>query len=200
MDAPEIHLAFASSVGLLLALPGPTNAIVFNAGLKHGLRAIPATVPAVAAGYFIALSILLAGLQQFLVDSPLLFRAMRLLCSGYLLYVALKLWRPRPEEADGKKVQVNVAKDTLLITMLNPKSIIVAITIIPLFFGSGNLQMSKAAPILLTVSLVGAAICFAYTILGALTVGGRGSDQSHLILSRLNALVILGFAFWIALS
>src|SRR4051794_27897420 len=86
-------LVFAVSTALILITPGPTNTLLATAGLALGTRKALPLLAVELAGYLFAISawgILLISMQE---HYPFLGTALCLVSSGYLAYVAVKMWR-----------------------------------------------------------------------------------------------------------
>mgnify|MGYP003418222900 FL=1 len=85
-------LVFLLSSALVLLTPGPTNTLLAAAGLGRGWRDARPLILFELMGYLIAISgwgILLASIGKYY---PWVSVAVRVVCSGYLLYVAVKMW------------------------------------------------------------------------------------------------------------
>lgn len=124
-------LPLALLASLILVVPGPTNTLLFSAGVQRGLwRALP-LVGAEAAGY--ALSILAWGslLLAYGADRPWLLIAMKWLCAGYLLWLATRLWRSSVSRLVSNQ-QCAGGLEVFLATLLNPKAFLFASSAFPL--------------------------------------------------------------------
>jgi threonine/homoserine/homoserine lactone efflux protein len=119
--------AFAATSTLLLAAPGPTNALLASAGAVGG-RALPLLV-AEAAGYVIAVGslVLLAG--PVLSVAPVLVVALKSVAAAWLFWTGLSFWRGR---AQNLRTGGLVRAHTLFVTtLLNPKSLVIAFGLMP---------------------------------------------------------------------
>ncbi|NBN63797.1 LysE family transporter [Microvirga tunisiensis] len=113
----------------LLATPGPTNTLLATSGAGRGvLRSLPLLAGEIG-GYVLAILILREGVGPAIAAVPAFETALRLAVSGYLLYLALRLWRfGATAEAGGGPIGV---RRVFVTTLLNPKAIIFAFTLIP---------------------------------------------------------------------
>ncbi len=124
MTLPELALA----VLVLLVTPGPTNVLLALAGAERGWRAaLPLTAAAVA-GYLTAVLPLLVIGQALLGSAPVLRTLISLAAAGWVLWLAVSMWRPpvagvRAALVDGKRVYVS--------TVLNPKTLIFGLVLLP---------------------------------------------------------------------
>lgn len=153
----DLWLAFALAAAIVLAVPGPTIAIVVQSGLTYGRAAVPWSVGGTVLGDAIALAVSLAGLGTLLATSAVAFTAVKLIGAAYLLYLgsrallaAFRRSEP-PEPVSGPLVPpvgaMAVPGPTLLwrttlVTALNPKSIAFFVAFLPQFVTA----QSPAAP------------------------------------------------------
>jgi threonine/homoserine/homoserine lactone efflux protein len=180
-------LQFLVAVFLLLAVPGPTNAVMAVAGGSNRTRAPWLFVAAMVAGYAAIIVVARLVLLPLIAAAPQLGVVLRLLVVAYLLYAALRLWRGRRSIAgDAAPVGPGLVFST---TALNPKGLVFAISIIPA--GHPMLWAYVLAFAVLTLA-VGIAWFFAGRLIAAWS--GRHAD----LIPRAGALVLTGFAAWIA--
>ncbi|WP_053239591.1 hypothetical protein [Pleomorphomonas koreensis] len=111
-----------SAAVLLLLLPGPTNALVAAATATEGLRRLPAALGAVLAAYGLSLTLLGLAAATLSGAAPIL----KLLAAAVLALSAVKLWRSGP--ADGAAVPI---ARVFLITLVNPKALVLAFVVLP---------------------------------------------------------------------
>lgn len=125
----EDPLIFALSVLTILGTPGPTNTLLATGGATVGWRRSLALIPSEAAGYTISILTIGLLLGPVLARAPLLATLMRAAVGGYLLFLAVKLWRQGSAAlATGRTV---TPAQVFVTTLLNPKAIIFALGVIP---------------------------------------------------------------------
>jgi len=125
----EDPLLFALAVLTILGTPGPTNTLLATSGAAVGARASLPLVPAEAAGYLIAILTLGLALGPAVAASPLLAAALRVAVGGYLLLLAVRLWRRGGASfAGGSAV---TARQVFTTTLLNPKALVFALGVVP---------------------------------------------------------------------
>lgn len=166
---------------LLLLLPGPTNALVAAATATGGLCRLPGAVGAVLLAYGLALTLL--GLcAGILADTaPAAAPVLKLLASAALALSAVKIWRADP--AAGTAVPT---RRVFLITLINPKALVLAFAILPPGLPSPILIVGTAA-----------AIAFATVVWGlaGLVLGRLGRRYVGTgVLNRATAAVLAAFA------
>lgn len=129
-DGMTDPLLFALAALAILATPGPTNSLLATGAASAGFRQALPLVPAEAAGYLIAISVIGYGLGPAVAASPSLGIALRLAVGAYLVALAWKLWpgARRPALVAGIVTPARV----FLTTLLNPKAIVFALAVVPL--------------------------------------------------------------------
>lgn len=178
-------LLFALAVLAILATPGPTNTLLATAGAASGLRRALPLVPAEAAGYLIAISVIGLALGPVVAASPALGLGLRLMVGLYLLHVAWKLWRGAGAAAAGAAI-VTPAR-VFLTTLLNPKAIVFALGVVP--FGAPTWPVYLAAFAGLT-----ATVALGWIGIGALIGRASGAAGRPGLVPRLGAAVVSAFA------
>lgn len=122
-------LAFALATLALLATPGPTNTLLATAGAEAGLRRSLPLLAAEVGGYLLGILLLRFVLGAFATDRPAFLHLLHGLIAAYLAYLALSLWRHGASSAPSGR---SVTFDRVFVTtLLNPKAIIFAFTILP---------------------------------------------------------------------
>ena len=170
----------------LLAVPGPTNALLAAAGAESGRRRAAALIAAELLGYGIAVS-LLAWLGKLAVGlHPALGAGLRLACGLYVASIAVSLWY-RESATAGR--QVVGPRQLFVTTLLNPKAAVFAFVILPALPLSSGLARASCIGLL---GLGAAAIAAGWIGFGE--QAARASRLTPLFLNRAAALVLAGFA------
>jgi leucine efflux protein len=126
--------AFCAAILLFLALPGPgTFALITSTG-KGGFRAGAAATLGVILGDQVLMWLAVGGVAALLAANPVWFKGVQYLGAGYLVWIGLKLIFAKP----GSNSPVNIeprryARQSFLITLLNPKAIVFYMAFFPLF-------------------------------------------------------------------
>lgn len=144
--------ATLSTALLLLLLPGPTNALVAAATATDGPRRLPGVIGAVLVAYGLALLVLGLGAGLLTETTPAAAPLLKLLASATLALSAVKLWRADP--ASGTAVPTY---RVFLITLINPKALILAFAILPPGLPSPTLMAGTAAAIAFATAVWGLA-------------------------------------------
>ncbi len=143
----ELWLAFVLASTILLVIPGPTVTLVVSHALAGGRRTGWATVPGVALGDLIAMTISLLGAGAVLAASATLFTALKLVGAVYLVWLGVRLWRA--EAVADALEQVRPASQgamfwhAFVVTALNPKGIVFFIAFVPQFVAAGRAPLPQ---------------------------------------------------------
>lgn len=183
-------LVFLLSSALILLTPGPTNTLLAAAGLGRGSREALPLIAFAFAGYIIAISgwgIFLAPVGNYY---PWLNMVVRVVCSGYLLYIAVRIWRSaeRPPISGSKTIG---PATVFVTTILNPKGLLFASTIFPPHaFDNVKVYLIATALFACVVAPIG----IVWVVLGALIGSGRVIAMDPFKLQRALAVVIVVFS------
>ena len=168
-------LLFLTSVVALLAVPGPPNTLVAVAGAQAGLRRAVQLIPAVLAGYLTTV-IPAALLGRHAAEHwPLAAILLKLCAAGWILLLALRLWRAPVFAGSGRGV---TAGQVYLTTMLNPKALIAGAVLLPA-------PGSAAFPAALAIFAAAAgAVAAGWALGGQLTRSSEGDPARIRLLQR----------------
>ncbi|SCM72218.1 conserved membrane hypothetical protein [uncultured Pleomorphomonas sp.] len=170
-----------SAALLLLLLPGPTNALVAAATATGGLRRLPGAIGAVLLAYGLALTLLGLGAGLLAETAPAATPVLKLLAAAALVLSAVKIWRADP--ASGTAVPT---RRVFLITLINPKALVLSFAVLPPGLPSPALVGGTAAAIAVATAVWG----FAGLVLGSLGRRYVGAGT----LNRATAGVLAAFA------
>ena len=144
---------FLAEVLGVLALPGPTNSLLFVSGVTRGFRPSLHLVLAELGAYLISLSLLVFVAVPASQSHSMISHLLHLVCSAYLVYVAFWLWRSG-EQGVHTSHPVTFSR-VFLTTLVNPKNLIFAFGIFPApsvapngmlpYFGSFSVVCTVAA-------------------------------------------------------
>lgn len=178
-------LLFALAVLAILATPGPTNTLLATGAASAGFRHALPLIPAEAAGYLIAISVIGYGLGPAVAASPVLGLALRLAVGAYLVTLAWKLWRGarRPALVAGIVTPARV----FLTTLVNPKAIVLALGVLPL-------QTEQGLAYLLAFACLVAGVALGWIGFGVLLGRAVEATACEGLVPRVGAAVIGAFA------
>ncbi|MFJ1791452.1 LysE family translocator [Kitasatospora griseola] len=142
---PHALLLFLGVDLLLVCTPGPDWLYIATRGLGQGRTAALTAVAGVCAGYAVHTLLSAAGLAAALRALPALLPALRLAGAGYLAFLAvtmlLALRRGGPADAlTAARPQPAsvVLRQSLLTALLNPKGLLLYLSLVPQFVTPGS--------------------------------------------------------------
>ena len=154
--------AFAAAFVLLLFLPGPGNLALISSASKGGVAGGLASVLGLLLGDQILLWLTVAGVATLLKTYPPLFMALQGLGAAYLAWLGYKMIMGKPGE--GPSIQITPGhyfRETMFITLLNPKAIMFYLAFFPQFIDPVHHQgWVTFAVMALTIAVLGFAYCF----------------------------------------
>ena len=122
-------LLFLLAVLTILATPGPTNTLLATAGATAGVRPSLHLLGAELAGYLIAILAIRVVLSPVIAAWPAVGMVLKLMVAAYIGWVAVRLWLTPRALTGARQVTFRMV---FITTLLNPKAIIFALTVIPL--------------------------------------------------------------------
>ncbi len=117
---------FAFEVLGVLAIPGPTNSLLFVSGVSRGFRASLPLILAEVGAYIISISLLMLVLEPVTRTHSTVSQLIRVVCSLYLAQPAIWLWRSGGHEIP--KAHPITVRRVFLTTLMNPKNLIFALS------------------------------------------------------------------------
>jgi threonine/homoserine/homoserine lactone efflux protein len=120
---PLALFAFVSSI-----TPGPNNIMLTSSGILFGFRRSIPHVLGVTVGFGVMLAACAAGIGSLLLAIPGIHVALKVLGSGYLLYLAWQLRRMAFKADDEARAKPMSFFGAALFQFVNPKAWVMAIT------------------------------------------------------------------------
>lgn len=190
---------FALAVLIIELTPGPNMAWLVTLTLAEGRRAGLGAIAGVAAGLAAnaVLSVLAASL--ILAQGEGLTQAVSLLAAAMMAWLAWEAWRDSGESSQAAAPKAATGRHALagfVINLLNPKSALFLITVMPQFVSGGRPTFAEG----LTLGAVSVTIATAIHL--ALVLGAeraRGvlmAEARARMVRRVLALAMLGVAAW----
>jgi threonine/homoserine/homoserine lactone efflux protein len=176
-------ILFFFAVVTILATPGPTNTLMATSGATSGIAASLTLLVAEITGYLVAIFAIHFVLGQIVQAFPAVGVALKIAVAIYLVWLAIKLWR-RPLVLETSERTVSFAS-VFVTTLLNPKALIFALTIIPwAATGLAWYILAFAA----TVIAAGGG----WIVLGSILGSATGTRAGYI--PRIASIVLVGFA------
>ena len=195
--------AFIAAIIIFLLIPGPGNLALITSTGKGGIAGGMGATLGVIAGDQLLLWAAVAGVSAVMLAYPAAFRAVQWAGAAYLAWLGLKMLLTKPGEAPILQIKPrHYFRQTLLITLLNPKAIVFYLAFFPLFVDPTQHQGLKtfgvmAATIAVLTFLYGlAAVLLTYFL--AARIRARPNISS--LLQKAAGLFLIGFGIKLALS
>lgn len=195
--------AFAAAFVLLLFLPGPGNLALISSASKGGLRGGMASVLGLLLGDQLLLWMTVAGVAALLKTYPPLFMLLQWTGAAYLCWLGYKMLVAKPGE--GPSIQITPGhyfRETLLITLLNPKAIMFFFAFFPQFIDPANHQGWLTFSVMaLTIAVLGFIYCLGVVLITHFMAERiRSSPYFSGFLQKLAGLCLIGFGIKMVLS
>lgn len=200
-----LWLAFTAASSVMLAIPGPTVMLVASYAMTRGQDTGWATVPGVALGDLLAMTVSLLGAGAVLAASAELFTLLKLAGAGYLVWLGIQLWRSKPELAalpggDQRRDKVRMFSNAFVVTALNPKGIVFFVAFVPQFIDPARPVVAQCAVLIATFVILGA-LNAAFWAVTAGTMRHRFSSPRALrLVNRLGGSAMIGAGLLTALA
>jgi len=149
---------------------GPNVINCISRAQQHGLSHALWCIPGIGLAALCHISLGLAGLAALLKANPLLFDMVRVIGAGYMLYLAINMWRQRQQALESSVVTAPSAWQALsqafTISITNPKAIFVNVAIFSQFIDAAIPLGSQLAVLIPLALLIDALIYGGYCVLG----------------------------------
>ncbi|KAF1012423.1 MAG: hypothetical protein GAK29_04857 [Acinetobacter bereziniae] len=180
---------FIGLVVTILLTPGPTNTLLASSGIQVGIRKSLALIPAEALGYFISITIwglIIGTVSKQFPSVPVI---LKLFSAGYILFLALKLWRTANQEEDFNQPTIR-AHELFAATLLNPKALLFASAIFPNYVWQ---NASAYTSHMLVFLLLIIPIAFFWTFIGSVICRNKVTWLNQRNMQRTASLVLVSF-------
>jgi leucine efflux protein len=195
--------SFVVAVIVFLMIPGPGNLALITSTGKGGLRGGFACIGGLIAGDQVLMWLAVAGVAALLTAYPPAFRAVQWLGAGYLAWLGFRMIIAKAGDKPVLQMKPHhYFRQTLLITLLNPKAIVFYMAFFPLFVDPLHHRG------LLTFGVMAATIALLTFIYGLTVVllthrlaeRLRANPRISSTLQKLAGIFLIGFGIKLALS
>ncbi len=188
--------AFTAAFVLLLFLPGPGNLALISSAGKGGLSGGLASVLGLLLGDQVLLWLTVAGLAAVLQAFPPFFTALQWAGAAYLAWLGFKMLTAKPGE--GPSIQISPGhyfRETMFITLLNPKAIMFYLAFFPQFIDPVNHQgWITFVAMAVTIAVLGFVYCFGVVLITHFMAERiRANPRATGFLQKLAGLCLIGF-------
>jgi threonine/homoserine/homoserine lactone efflux protein len=195
--------AFVAAFVLLLFLPGPGNLALITSTSQGGMRGGVASVLGLLLGDQVLLWMTVAGVAALLQSHPHLFMAMQWIGAAYLAWLGAKMVLAKPGEGPSIKITPGkYFKETMLITLLNPKAIMFYFAFLPQFIDPEQHQgMTTFVFMAVTIAVLGFLYCFGVVLIThTMAERIRANPKMSAFLQKLAGLCLIGFGLKLAVG
>lgn len=139
----ESWITFIVTASVILLIPGPTIIYVVMQSITHGRQSTLPLVSGVVCGDFLSISLSLLGLGALLALSAALFIFLKIVGAAYLIWLGVTMLRKNQIsfESEFNNAPINrleLFRNVLAITSLNPKGIIFYTAFMPQFINPNS--------------------------------------------------------------
>lgn len=180
---------FILAVLTILGTPGPTNTLLATSGAMVGVRRSLPLLVGELSGYLLAILAIRIALGPIIHAYTLVGIALKIAVVAYLAWVAIRLWRQNASLTEAKTVD---AKAVFITTLLNPKALIFALSIIPA-------ESPALAWYFVAFSLAVPSVGLCWILVGR-AIGAASGEQHAGLVRRIASVALFGFAGLIAAS
>ena len=195
--------AFVAAFVLLLFLPGPGNLALITSTSQGGMRGGLASVLGLLLGDQVLLWMTVAGVAALLQSYPHLFMALQWLGAAYLAWLGAKMVLAKPGEGPSIKITPGkYFKETMLITLLNPKAIMFYFAFFPQFIDPDQHQgMNTFVFMAITIAVLGFLYCFGVVLIThTMAERIRANPKMSGLLQKLAGVCLIGFGLKLAVG
>jgi leucine efflux protein len=197
------YSAFVIAFALLLLLPGPGNLALITSAGKGGLKGGVASVFGLLVGDQVLLWLTVAGVAALLSANPLVFHALQWLGAAYLAWLGFKMLTTKA----GDKPLLNIKaghyfRQTLVITLFNPKAIMFYVAFFPQFIDPLKHQgMLTFGVMAATIAMLGFIYCMSVVLITHYMAERiRANPRVTDVLQKVAGVFLIGFGVKLALG
>ncbi len=203
---------FVATVFVICAIPGPNMLVVMTNSAQHTIRRATATMAGCLSALVLMLSISAAGLGVFLKAWPTMFDALRLIGAAYLIYLGVKSWRAKVDDASGTDAAQErdasakparslgaLYRNGFLVASSNPKAILFAAALLPQFIDASKATLPQFGILVVTFAVIEVSWYLVYALCGARIGSTLKSGRVARAFNRLTGGVFVGFGAMMAL-
>lgn len=200
MIDPLVNWAgFALAVLLIELTPGPNMAWLVTLTLSEGRRAGLGAIAGVAAGLTANAALSVLATSLILAAGPGLTQGVSLLAAAMMAWLAWEAWREAGESSQAATPKAAAGRHALagfVINLLNPKSALFLITVMPQFVSGGRPTLAQGLTLGAVSVGIATAIHLALVLLAEHARGALMAEARARMVRRGLALAMLGVAAW----
>lgn len=152
---------FVCATFLISAMPGPNMLHVMTQSMRHGLGRAVFTMAGCMVGLLALFGASAMGMSVLLSALPQLLTAIKILGAAYLIWIGIKAWRDESapidihaRDVDTRRSAAGLWRQGFLISISNPKALLVAAAFFPQFVSPGLPKAPQFAIMLLSFVVI----------------------------------------------
>lgn len=206
MPSLDTIVAFAAAATLLAWVPGPDNLFVLVQSALYGRMVGVFVTLGLCTGLIVHTVAVAVGVAAIFQTSQAAFNALKVVGAAYLLYLAYKAFRAKPEalasSAGKPKPMRRMYMRGIVMNVTNPKVAIFFLAFLPQFTSPGRGGIVAQMLMLGGIFILCAFVSFTLisVLAGSLSRWLRRSDRGQVWLNRIAGLVFVGLALKLATS
>ncbi|WP_246796477.1 LysE family translocator [Burkholderia perseverans] len=200
---------FLATMFVVSAMPGPNMLLVMSHGARYGMRRSAATMAGALLALVLMFLVSAAGLGVFLEAWPRMFDVLRLAGAAYLIYLGVKAWRARVDDAQAVDAAAvapaafatpgALFRNGFLVSGSNPKALLFAAALTPQFIDPAAPKLPQFASLVVTLAICEVSWYLVYCGFGTRIGATLKSARVVRIFNRLTGGVFVGFGAAMAL-
>lgn len=192
-------IAFFLACWVISLSPGAGAVASMSCGLQYGFLRGYWNVIGLQLGLILQLLIVAAGVGALLAASSMAFSVIKWFGVGYLIYLAVRQWRARPQAltAEGPRPSgrpLTLVLRGFLINASNPKAVVFLLAVLPQFIDPQRPMLEQYLILGVTLVAVDLIVMAGYTGLAAKVLRALRTQAQQRLLNRTFALLFLGAA------
>ena len=197
------YASFVVAIIVFLLIPGPGNLALITSTGKGGIVGGLGATLGVIAGDQLLLWAAVAGVSALMAAYPAAFHLVQWLGAAYLTWLGFKMLFAKAGDAPILQISAgHYFRQTLLITLLNPKAIVFYMAFFPLFVDPAQHQGLKTFAVMAATIAV---LTFLYGLVAVLLTYFlaeriRSSPKVKATLEKAAGIFLIGFGLKLALS
>ena len=163
----SLLILFALTFIPAVAIPGPNAAFAVAQSIKYGHRKAMLAPLGFAAATAIHVTLIFSGVGILLASHAELFILLKWIGVTYLLYMAYKAFKSKPDQEFVSNVEVSplrIFSYSILVSLTNPKAILVGVLVFPLYIDGNAPFTPQAVAIGITAMLISFFVYSAYVM------------------------------------
>lgn len=171
MQSSTFALYLVASLAIFVT-PGPTTLLALANGTKPGWRIAAMGILGAALSDLVLICAVALGFGALLAASETLFTTVKWLGVGYLIWLAIQLWRSNPNEgsdrvSDGDTSPKGAFLRSLGVALSNPKGLLFFSAFLPQFIDPTQPQAAQYMILAITSAALDAVIMTCYALGGS---------------------------------